>query len=107
MLVLWRLFGLLVRKSGVLVGGSQLEGWTKRVGFVVTFRLAGAEKAVFKVLVSSWGHEYPHRPDTRADQRAPGPDNSHLGPTTRTWARQLARGPDNSHVGPTTRTWDR
>ena len=39
-------------KVGVGDGGSQLEGWTKRVGFVVTFRLAGAGKSVLEVVVS-------------------------------------------------------
>ena len=37
-------------KVGVEGGGSQLEGWTNRVGFVVTFRLVGAEKLVLKVV---------------------------------------------------------
>ena len=39
---------------------------TKRVGFVVTFRLAGAEKAALKLIVSSWGNEYPQMPGVRA-----------------------------------------
>ena len=53
-------------KVGIEVGGSQLEGWTKRVGFVVTFRLAGAGKSTLKVVVSSWGYEYPQMPRVRA-----------------------------------------
>ena len=39
---------------------------TKRVGFVVTFRLAGAGKATSKLIVSSWGYEYPQMPGVRA-----------------------------------------
>ena len=38
-------------KIGIEVGGSQLEGWTKRVGFVATFWLAGAGKSTLKVVV--------------------------------------------------------
>ena len=45
-------------KLGVEGGVSQLEGWTKRVGFVVTFRLSGAETSVLRVVVSSWGCAY-------------------------------------------------
>ena len=37
-------------KIGIEVGGSQREGWTKRVGFVVTFRLFGKEKSVLKLV---------------------------------------------------------
>ena len=39
-------------KIGIEVGGSQLEGWTKRVGFVATFWLAGAGKSTLKLVVS-------------------------------------------------------
>ena len=39
---------------------------TKRVGFIATFRLAGAEKATLKLIVSSWGYEYPQMPGVRA-----------------------------------------
>ena len=39
---------------------------TNRVGFVVTFRLAGAGKATSKLIVSSWGYEYPQMPGVRA-----------------------------------------
>ena len=39
---------------------------TKRVGFVVTFRLFGAGKSALKVVVSSWGYEYPQMPGVRA-----------------------------------------
>ena len=39
---------------------------TKRVGFVVTFRLAGAGKATLKLVVSSWGYEYPQMSGVRA-----------------------------------------
>ena len=39
---------------------------TKRVGFVAIFRLSGAEKATLKLVVSSWGYEYPHMPSVRA-----------------------------------------
>ena len=53
-------------KIGIEVGGSQLEGWTKRVGFVATFRLAGAGKFTLKVVVSSWGYEYPQMSGVRA-----------------------------------------
>ena len=35
---------------------------TKRVGFVATFRLAGAEKAALKLIVSSWGMNTPKCP---------------------------------------------
>ena len=43
------------------------EGYRiKRVGFVATFRLAGAGKSTLKVLVSSWGYEYTHMPGVRA-----------------------------------------
>ena len=54
-------------KIGIEVGGSQLGGWTKRVGFVATFRLAGAGKAALKLVVSSWGYEYPQMPGVRAN----------------------------------------
>ena len=54
-------------KVGVLVGWNQLCGWTKRVGFVATFRLAGSGKSVLKTVVSSWGHEYPHMPGGPTD----------------------------------------
>ena len=37
-------------KIGIEVGWSQLGGWTKRVGFVATFRLAGAGKSVLEVV---------------------------------------------------------
>ena len=53
-------------KIGIEVGGSQLEGWTKRVGFVATFRLAGAGKFTLKLVVSSWGYEYPQMSGVRA-----------------------------------------
>ena len=53
-------------KIGIEVGGSQLEGWTKRVGFVATFRLAGAGKSALKLVVSSWEYEYPQMPGVRA-----------------------------------------
>ena len=53
-------------KIGIEVGGSQLEGWTKRVGFVATFRLAGAGKSTLKLVVSSWGYEYPQMSGVRA-----------------------------------------
>ena len=53
-------------KIGIEVGWSQLEGWTKRVGFVATFRLAGAGKSTLKVVVSSWGYEYPQMSGVRA-----------------------------------------
>jgi hypothetical protein len=53
-------------KIGIEVGGSQLEGWTKRVGFVATFWLAGAGKSTLKVVVSSWGYEYPQMSGVRA-----------------------------------------
>ena len=39
---------------------------TKRVGFMVTFRLFGAEKSVLKLVVSSWGYEYPQMSGVRA-----------------------------------------
>ena len=52
-------------KVGIEVGGSQLEGRTKRVGFVATFRRVGAGKATLKVVVSSWGYEYPKCPACR------------------------------------------
>ena len=46
---------------------GQCAGYrTKRVGFVVTFRLAGAGISTLKVVVSSWGYEYPHMPGVRA-----------------------------------------
>ena len=38
---------------------------TKRVGFVATFRRVGAGKATLKVVVSSWGYEYPKCPACR------------------------------------------
>ena len=53
-------------KIGIEVGGSQLEGWTKRVGFVAIFRLAGAGKSTLKLVVSSWGYEYPQMFGVRA-----------------------------------------
>ena len=34
--------------------------------FVATFRLAGAGKSTLKVVVSSWGYEYPQMPGVRA-----------------------------------------
>ena len=39
---------------------------TKRVGFVATFRLAGAGKSTLKLVVSSWGYEYPQMSGVRA-----------------------------------------
>ena len=39
---------------------------TKRLGFVVTFRLFGAGKSALKLVVSSWGYEYPQMPGVRA-----------------------------------------
>ena len=39
-------------KVGVGGGGSQLEGWTKRVGFVATFWCVGVGKLVLEVVVS-------------------------------------------------------
>ena len=56
----------ITRKVGIEVGGSQLEGWTKRVGFVATFWLAGAGKSTLKLVVSSWGYEYPQMSGVRA-----------------------------------------
>lgn len=38
----------------------------KHVGFVATFRLAGAGKSTLKVGLSSWGYECPHMPGVRA-----------------------------------------
>ena len=52
--------------SGVLHTGGALGYRTKRVGFMVTFRLFGAEKAVLKLVVSSWGYEYPQMSGVRA-----------------------------------------
>lgn len=42
---------------------------TKRVGFVVTFRLAGGRKLTLKVVDSSRGYEYLHVPDVWANAR--------------------------------------
>ena len=39
---------------------------TKRVGFIATFRLFGAGKSALKLVVSSWGYEYPQMPGVRA-----------------------------------------
>ena len=41
-----------VGKSVLEMVGANVEGWTKRVGFVVTFRLAGAGKSGLEVVVS-------------------------------------------------------
>ena len=46
-------------KVGVGGGWSQLGGWTKRVGFVVTFRRVGAGKSTLKLVVSSWARAWP------------------------------------------------
>ena len=67
-------------KVGVEGGGSQLEGWTNRVGFVVTFRLVGAGKTTLKVVVSSWGIRI-------SECSARGHLTVHVGPTSRTWDR--------------------
>ena len=95
---------------------------TKRVGFMVTFRLVGAGKSTLKVVVSSWGHEYPSMPGVRANddqvwalsvrgavrrgvlaacalRRARGPSDSHIIPMICAWARHLAREPDDTRVG--------
>ena len=40
-------------------GGHQRGEWTQRVGFVMTFRLAGAEQSVLEMVVSSWGVNVP------------------------------------------------
>ena len=52
--------------SGVLHTGGALGYRTERVGFVATFWLAGAGKSTLKVVVSSWGYEYPQMPGVRA-----------------------------------------
>ena len=109
-------------KVGIEVGGSQLEGWAKRVGFVATFRLADAGKSTLKTIVSSWGYEYPSIPGVRANddqvwalrfrgavrrgvlaacalRRAGGPSDSHIIPMICVWARHLACEPDDMRVG--------
>ena len=53
-------------KIGIEGGGRQRGGWEQRVGFVVTFRFAGAGKSTLKTVVSSWGHECFHMPDVWA-----------------------------------------
>ena len=46
---------------------THFEGYrTNRVAGRVTFRLAGAGKATLKLVVSSWGYEYPQMPGVRA-----------------------------------------
>ena len=45
-------------KINIEVGWSQLGGWTKRVGFVVTFRRVGAGKSTLKLVVSSWARAW-------------------------------------------------
>ena len=102
-------------KVGIEGGGSQLGGWTKRVGFVATFRLAGAGKATLKVVVSSWGYEYPQMPgvwannwpgtDTRRQLGSSPRGASYLRSSPRAWARSCARGPSNSHANPLMRAW--
>ena len=38
----------------------------KTFGFVAIFRLAGAGKSTLKLVVSSWGYEYPQMSGVRA-----------------------------------------
>ena len=84
-------------KINIEVGGSQLEGWIKRVGFVATFRLAGAGKVGVE---GGWfieGRECPHVPDARA--------NAWPGADTR---RQLGSSPRRaSYLRSSPRAWVR
>ena len=89
---------------------------------MATFRLAGAGKSTLKLVVSSWGYEYPQMPGVRANddqvwtlsfrgavrrgvlaacalRRARGPSDSHIIPMICAWARHLAREPDDMRVG--------
>ena len=89
---------------------------------MVTFRLVSAGKATLKLVVSSWGYEYPSMPGVRANddqvwalrfrgavrrgvlaacalRRAGGPSDSHIIPMICVWARHLAREPDDMRVG--------
>ena len=116
-------------KINIEVGGSQLEGWTKRVGCVATCRLAGTEKSVLKAVGSSRGVNAPTclmrglmRGQVRTlgvswavrrgvlatcvPRRAPGPAHAHVGPLIRAWARSCARGPAHAHVGSPAQTWN-
>lgn len=88
--------------SGVLHTGGALGYRTKRVGFVATFRLAGAGKSTLKVVVSSWEYEYPQMPGVWAND-----DQVWLltfrGAVCRgvlaAFVPRRARGPADSHVG--------
>ena len=88
----------------------------------MSYNPAGAGKSTLKVVVSSWGYEYPQMPGVRANddqvwalsvrgavrrgmlaacalRRARGPSDSHIIPMICAWARHLAREPDDVSVG--------
>ena len=106
-------------------GSVRVWGYrTKRVGFVAIFRLSGAGKSTLKLVVSSWGYEYPQMPGVRANDW-PGTDTrrqlgssprraSYLRSSPRAWARSFARGPYchgssllRLGAGPLMRAWAR